>query len=728
VELCGNVCSPTCWTDLLGGLLTTRTDTRAPLLSGAALTIADPTTEAAQPWWRHPFGMLQTNLREIDATLDVERVLDFIQAHGADAWLVNAGGILSFFPTNLPFQTRNPHLAQRRGGDLLGDAVRAAHARGVHLLARMDFSKVSARIAAEHPEWCYVSPTGQSQTVAGLVSVCPNGAYYQEKSFAALDEVIDRYPVDGFFFNWFGFNEIDYSKVYNGVCHCLSCQRAFHTYSGGAELPDGPASPTYGTWRAFSAATIADLIDRLRAHISNRRPHAFLLGRTADVIFHEANNALGRQLWHHATSEEVSAPRAYRPDVPVLVNAVAFMDMPYRMAGEEPEHFAQYFVQTLSRGGNPSTYIMGTPGQIPYPCLPVAGEITRFLKRWRHVYAGMTPCAHTGLVRPKQQARSTADHEHATAEFRGVYSALQQGHVPFDVVPQERLADMDNNGSLARYGVLVLPDLGELTPDTARTLDEFVARGGRVLATGSTGFGADGSVQLACLAAEQRLAATTTADLLWSTYIAPRDSSDVSTGDRNSYAGPIAPIYGAYHYCAWRDGAEQRLKMLARAPFGPPEKAYGHQQVDHPGYVMWRHGQGRSATIPWTVGRGYRELGLTVERDLILAIVRDLLGDDEPVSVDLPEQVEVTVHKNGERTIVHLVNMSGARSTGFGKPLPIRNGTLRMRGASGSTAARALVSDTACIVAADADGITVALPELNLFEVIVIGESEEINK
>jgi hypothetical protein len=168
--------------------------------------------------------------------------------------------------------------------------------------------------------------------------------------------------------------------------------------------------------------------------------------------------------------------------------------------------------------------------------------------------------------------------------------------------------------------------------------------------------------------------------------------------------------------------------MLARAPFGPPEKAYGHQQVDHPGYVMWRHGQGRSATIPWTIGRGYRELGLTVERDLILAIVRDLLGDDEPVSVDLPEQVEVTVHKNGERTIVHLVNMSGARSTGFGKPLPIRNGTLRMRGASGSTAARALVSDTACIVAADADGITVALPELNLFEVIVIGESEEINK
>jgi len=47
--------------------------------------------------------------------------------------------------------------------------------------------------------------------------------------------------------------------------------------------------------------------------------------------------------------------------------------------------------------------------------------------------------------------------------------------VPFDVVPQERLAEMDSNGSLARYSVLALPDLGELTDDAARTLDEFDA-------------------------------------------------------------------------------------------------------------------------------------------------------------------------------------------------------------------------------------------------------------
>jgi len=179
--------------------LSTHTDTRPPVSTETVQPAPSLAAGSARPWWSAPFGMFQTNLREIDAGLDVERVLDYIQDHGADAWLVNAGGILSFYPTDLPFQTRNPYLDQRPSGDLLGDALGVAHARGIRLVARMDFSKVSARIAAEHPEWCYVSPSGQSQTYISLVSVCPSAQYYQEKTFEVLDEVIDRYAVDGFF-------------------------------------------------------------------------------------------------------------------------------------------------------------------------------------------------------------------------------------------------------------------------------------------------------------------------------------------------------------------------------------------------------------------------------------------------------------------------------------------------------------------------------------------------
>ena len=61
-----------------------------------------------------------------------------------------------------------------------------------------------------------------------------------------------------------------------------------------------------------------------------------------------------------------------------MVNSVSFVDMPYRMAGEQPEHFAQYLLQAIARGGNPSTYIMGAPGRIPYANLPYSTHITKF--------------------------------------------------------------------------------------------------------------------------------------------------------------------------------------------------------------------------------------------------------------------------------------------------------------------------------------------------------------
>ena len=40
-------------------------------------------------WWQKPFANVQTNLQEIDATMDVEKALDVIEAHGANSWLLN---------------------------------------------------------------------------------------------------------------------------------------------------------------------------------------------------------------------------------------------------------------------------------------------------------------------------------------------------------------------------------------------------------------------------------------------------------------------------------------------------------------------------------------------------------------------------------------------------------------------------------------------------------------
>lgn len=665
-------------------------------------------------WWHEPFRMFQTNLREIDAGLDVNRVLDYIEDYGANAWLISVGGILSNYPTELPFQTANPHLAVRESGDLIGDAAAAAGKRGVHLLARMDFSKIDHRRAEEHPEWCFVDAAGERQVYNGLTSVCPSADYYQHRLFDVLTEVLGRYPIDGFFLNWMSYNEVDYSKQYRGVCQCLACHRAFSNYAPNLPLPTGPESPSYQTWRRFTAIMLDDLTARIREHIATRRPEAALiLGNRADIVFHEANNAIGRPLWHHRTSEHVSAAKAHRPDVPVLVNSVGFVDMPYRLAGEEPHHFAQYLVQAISQGANPSTYIMGTPEIIDYECLDKGAEIIRFHREHTDAYRRLIPDATVGLIRPDPLRRSPDGLAAATAEFQGLYLSLLERHVPFDVLPEDKIVPRATGAHrLDQYRALVLPDLGALEPEVVETIDSFVDRGGTLVATGSSGFDGD-KAQLTTMPIGRRLASRDTTEAVRSLHLA------ATTEDRTF---PV-PVIGAFHTVEPHPEAESGLMAISRAPYGPPEKCHGHLSLDQPGMVFGRSGKGSVAILTWTVGRGYREAGLSAHRDLF---VDALLRQEPNVAVksgvgggaELPEQVEVVVGRSVAGKVIHLLNRTGDADQRFRSPVPIEPATLAIE--STDVRVRALCAGVDLPVRTEYGTPYVHLPKIGLFEVLVI--------
>lgn len=678
---------------------------------------AADTAPAPRPgWWDEPFGVFQTNLREIDADLDVEAALDAIEEHGAGVWLLNVGGILSHYPTDLPFQTRNPHLARRAGGDLVGDALAAARRRGVRLLARMDFSKVAPAIADAHPEWLYVSPTGERQEFEGLVSVCPSAGYYQHRLLDVVDEVLDRYEVDGFFFNWFGFNEVDYAGRVHGVCHCAACQEGFSARTGLDRLPDRAGDEHYRAWRGYATATIDTLTARVRAHVAARRPDAALiLGTAADVLFHEANNAIGRTLWPYATGEAVSALRSARPGKPVLVNAVAFWDMPYRFAAEQPEMLGQYLTQAIARGANPSTYVMGPTGRVAYDGLPAAAAVTRFHRDHRDVYTGLAPAARVGLVRP-DPLDDDGRFGTGVAEHRGLLAALVERHVPFDVVPVGALADSSIDLATDRFRVLVLPDLPTLPDAAADTLERFVRGGGTVVATGRSGIRPDGAV-LDWFPGERVTAVDTDRDVLRSSYVQP-DEADHVEGTR------LVPRHGRHHRLAWRADATPRFRLVEAAPYGPPEKAYGHVPGTEPVAGERRHGDGAVVQLPWVVGTAYRDTGLTVLRDLVVALVTERLGTPQ-VALDGPEQLEVVVGRSAAGFVVHLLNHSGQRGNGYGPAVPLHDVTLRLPGLAGRPA-RALAGEAT--VVDDGDDLVVRLATVTGLEVVVVedGTGDEV--
>lgn len=659
-------------------------------------------------WWHRPFRMFQTNIREIDAGLDVERVLDRIVAYGANTWLLSVGGIVSNYPTELAHQSPNPALSQRTSGDLIGDATAAAKARGVRVVARMDFSKIARPIAEQHPEWAFIGPDGEHQVFQGLTSVCPSGEYYQHRLLDVIGEVLDRYEIDGFFFNWMSFNEVDYAKRYRGVCQCVACQESFTAATGLGELPTGPQSEHYERWHQFAQATIDELLARVRAFIASKRPQApLIMGDTADIVFHEANNALGRDLWHPHTQVNVSLAKSYRPNVPVLVNSVAFVDMPYRLVSEDPHHFEQYLLQAISRGAIPSTYIMGTPEEFDYPSLAAGTRITQFHRDHEHVYDGLEPAASTALLHPgtSKIGPTAAGSPQRLEEFRGWWHALSAHHIPVDALAVTRLSHVAADGGLDRYRLLILPDLGPLPDEAARALDAWVGEGGRLLLTGSSALSRGGS-QLTSSGIEARVATLATPEATWSSVVLP------DPDDRPS----ALPIIGAFHVLRAAPGSRTKGAVLSRAPYGPPEKCYGHLPLDHPPLLSNDHGVGEVVTLSWTPGRALRSVGLSAVSDYMAEAAANLLGDGD-VDTDLPGQVEVILGRSGAGLVAHLLNASGLRHQGYSPAVPVQAGHRLAFPGRPDAQARSLRRGEDLGPAPDGGFL---LPQIDAFDVIVV--------
>ena len=80
----------------------------------------------------------------------------------------------------------------------------------------------------------------------------------------------------------------------------------------------------------------------------------------------------------------------------------------------------------------------------------------------------------------------------------------------------------------------------------------------------------------------------------------------------------------------------------------------------------------------------------------------------------------MTLQRNGDDLVVHLINLSGTRRKNHGPPIRTGGGTLRLAGAADGTTAKALVAGTVCPARRDGRDIVFSLPELGRFEVVVI--------
>jgi hypothetical protein len=632
-------------------------------------------------WWMdEPIRFLQTNLRELDSTVDPKALVQQVAEFPANTFLVNMGGIVAQYPTRVAFHYPSRYLPP--GRDLLGEVLKEAHGRSIRVVGRFDMSKTQKPVYDAHPEWFFTRANGQPYIYNDLYSTCINGGYYRQHALEILGEALDRYDVDGLFFNMFGNPSTDYSGNQMGPCQCTACRARFQEKYG-RTLPTTGGDRDYGTFMADSARDVAALFAEL---IHRKRPNAAFLTYIqdhTDGIMSESNTAVGRPLpmWPYSASDNVDRARTSEPGKMAINLSMSFVDFPWRFVSVPASEIQSRLYQNMAHGGPPAIAMVGTMDQEDRQSLLAARPVFQWHARHEDLYVGQESAARVLLLGGGSQAA-----------YRGFFRLLTERHIPFAVSDNLRWVDDPSRG----FDLVIAPS------GAPAALDRYVRDGGRLLIAGTATppfpvgriVGKRSAVQGAWRVHDRALLPSL---------------SDTNLLFLDGDLAELAPV------------EKPALTLIPPAMFGPPEKVWADKvETTIPGLALAGYGKGRIAYVPWDVGGLYYRHSSPGHAGLMTDLVDHLLPTGRQLKSDAHPLVEITVMQQAARNrmLVHLVNLSGHSDTAYFAPIEMHNVTVQV--AREIRRARAVGLDQALSIAHEGRYWRFTLPTLKAYEVVVL--------
>jgi hypothetical protein len=541
---------------------------------------------------------------------------------------------------HLYYKTKHParHPNLKPSLDLTGAQVKALHDRGIR--APVYISVLLDEYAANtHPEWVARNvdgtSVGRTPLAAGWQVMDMTGPY-QEYLADQTREVLERFrPVDGVFFD---------------IC---------------MDVPGvGPTAITRMLERGYDPTVEAD-----------RRRHA----HEVSLVYMERFSRMVRE----------SAPEA----------TVYFNSRPLAGLPEDLPSMTHVEIEALPTGGWGYLYF---PKNVRYARTfgkPTMGMTGRFHKSWAD-FGGLKPfaalkyevcqmlaygaaCSVGDQLHPRGKLDSAVydliGRVYAHAESCEPWTdgaqpmsqiAVLRGYDPAGLYQEPPGGTNDGvtrllghlkhqfdflatDAKWERHELVILPDAVEVPDALARRLRSYLARGGKLLLTGTSGL--DGDLQPVLAESGVKVEGESPYQ---TTYI--RFGPDVSAG------------VPATDHVMYERGLRMRpasgARQLARVVEPYFDRTYrhfsSHQQTPpdpagSPFAAAIRHGS--VITIPYPIFRAYGTHANLAYRSLVGNCIKLLV--EQLVTADGPSTMEVTVSKQGRRTVVHLLYFPGDRRT-----------------------------------------------------------------
>jgi hypothetical protein len=690
--------------------------------------------ERGAGWFDRPMRWVQLTLVENDpGRFDAQFWLDYFRRLHADAATLSAGGIVAYYPTEVPLHHRSDWLGST---DPFGTLVTGCRTLDMNVVARTDPHAVRDDVRQAHPDWISTTAAGELRrhwANPNLWITCALGPYNFEFMDRVNREIVSKYGVDGIFANrW---------APQGGDCYCVHCRQNFEAATG-RPLPRtadrrDPARRAFLEWRTARLTELWKHWDaNIRAirsearFIPNGPPDMKTAAALADIQFadYQARRGLTPPWANGRRAKEFRAVMGRRPVGGIFSVGV---EEPYRWKDSvqsEPE-VKLWVAEGTANGMRP--WVTKFSGVLyDRRWLPIVERIYDWHYRHERYLRNEASLARVALLHSEQTEtyhQGVADGDRAGDHVLGMYHALIEARVPFELVHEALLTPE----RLDAFKVLVLADAAALSDAQCGAIREYVTRGGSVVATFATSlfdeFGTRrpdfGLADLFGVAFTGRIDGP-----MHNSYLSL--DADPSTAKRHAILDGLDDtpriVNGVFRIDVRPTASfPSPLTLIPSYPDLPMEDVYPRVVKTETRELYLRDlGRSRIVYFPWDIDRTFWDVLGVDHLRLLKNAVAWASNEPQPVEVEGPGIVDVTIWRQRRSVTVHLVNMTNPMMLKgpLRETIPTGPFTVRIRLPAGARATTVQLLTAGTNVATDGanETLRVTVPSIATHEVIAI--------
>ena len=671
-------------------------------------------------WWKSPLRVIQTNLQVKDTPKMIpSKIAGEIAEMAGNVLVMNVGGIYAWYRSQIPYHHVNEYLPKDR--DLLKEIIDECHARGVRVVARFDFSKTDDSVYQEKPQW-FVREPDHTPRAYGLhrpgnwsilYSTCINAGYRNEElAVPVLEEVLDRYEIDGIFLN---------APHYEYCCCDLCREKYLKTY--GKPLPVVPAEEWAGRVEPdWASRCVKDNIEKLYAAVKKKKPEIpFILyyqlyqdnlfdrTATADMICVEPQDVLSLgwqripQFWKPALS--IKMGRTVGGDYPRpfgIIHSCPGMD--WRHTGLPTAEYMFWMSQVPANGGQIWHSITGFNDTISDKrILRSVGRMNHMIEKTERYMDGAVSASETLLI--WNSGRSGEGWAEGLINTQTLFDVL----AGYQITPEK----------LRRYRAVIFPEGCDYPEALVKILKEYVSEGGSLIVEGTS---AEKLAPVAELCGvEGRMSES---ESLAASYLRFEENcGKLRDGFEET---PLLAHRGVVSYCRPLSGTKVLATLVP--PFAPldavgapPERAsILTPKTDLPLCTLREFGKGRVLFLPFQLSMLARTFKLCEHYRLIKNCVGCVCGTPQLLTMESVNGLQAMAYRNGRFLLVHFVNGIGQRPLANNIPYHGLEFTIRLKDGEHVKSVRTGISSNRLDYHVAGSRLICRLDRLDVWEMVII--------